>query len=80
MRNLVQFEAYRRGALGRFSSLALWWRNRRTRRDLRLLQVMGDHALQDVGLTRDEVGQLLSFSNGVDLLWEAERMRVLRGR
>ncbi len=80
MRGLVQFEAARRGAFGRFSGLALWWRNCKVRKDLQLLEFMDDYMLRDIGLTRGEVRRLLSLPNGVDLLWEVERIRVVRGR
>jgi uncharacterized protein YjiS (DUF1127 family) len=80
MRNLVSFEAQSRQAFGRFTVLVRLWRNVQTRKDLRLLQSMDDHVLRDIGLTRDEVRRLLSLSNRVDLMWEVERLKLLRGR
>lgn len=80
MRNLVSFEAQSRQAFGRFTVFVRFWRNLQTRKDLRLLQSMDVHVLRDIGLTRDEVRRLLSLSNRVDLMWEVERLKLLRGR
>ncbi len=80
MRELVPFEARARQAHGCFSWIMRWWQNRRARNDLRLLQKLDDNALRDIGLMRGDVVRLLGLANSVDLVWEVERVRFLRGR
>jgi uncharacterized protein YjiS (DUF1127 family) len=80
MRDFVQFEAQHRAAYGRFTWLVRMWRNVRTRKDLHLLQALDDHSLRDIGLMRNDVERLLAMSHRVDLMWEVERVKRLRGR
>ncbi len=80
MREFVLFAAWARQSHGRFSWLVRLWRNRLVRKDLRLLQKLDDHTLRDIGLLRADVGRLLALPQSVDLFWEIERVRFLRGR
>jgi uncharacterized protein YjiS (DUF1127 family) len=77
MRGYILCEVRNRRVYGRLSALFRWLNNRRTRNGLKLLQNMDDHALWDIGLTRDSLENLLAMPNAVDLRWEAERLRAV---
>jgi uncharacterized protein YjiS (DUF1127 family) len=78
MRELVLYEALARESLGLVSTIRRFLSNRKTRNAIRLLQAMDDFQLRDIGLTRDDLLVLLAQGNDVDLLREAERLRLIR--
>lgn len=50
------------------------------RRNLLKLHLLDDHQLKDIGLTRGEVAHLARLPLSVDVVWEAERLRLIASR
>jgi uncharacterized protein YjiS (DUF1127 family) len=64
-----------------FSRLRLLMSNWLKRRQLRRVENLDDHILQDIGVTRSELATALRLPLGIDPVWELERTRRrLNGR
>ncbi len=77
MRDYIFTQAQSRLSTFRFASLRLVVGNWRARRKLLKLHELGDHQLNDIGLTRGQLQHLTGLPLSVDPVWEAERCRLV---
>ncbi len=73
MRDYIIHEAQARHAYGRFSALALMFRNRSLRQQIKQLLNCSDHALREIGVTRLQLLQWRDLPWSADIAWEMER-------
>jgi uncharacterized protein YjiS (DUF1127 family) len=80
MREYVLQQSQTRMAIDNFSMVTRMVKNWRFRGALRQLARLDDHALRDIGLSRAELDRLARLPLTSDMLWEAERSRLLASR
>jgi uncharacterized protein YjiS (DUF1127 family) len=80
MRDYVQKESQFRSQT--YAWTALWQvvRNLVNRRALRKLEILTDHELKDIGLTRGDLYYVLKLPLTSDPIWEMDRIRMLSAR
>ena len=80
MRDYVLNIAKSRSAASGLGKLWFYARNWNARRNLLKLHLLDDHQLKDIGLTRSEISHLAGLPLSVDVVWEAERLRLVASR
>ena len=80
MRDYCLHEASSRAAYGRLTWVVRVVGNWRMRNALKRLARFANHELQDIGLPRDVLNQLIALPLGRDAAWELERETLLLAR
>jgi uncharacterized protein YjiS (DUF1127 family) len=80
MRDYVFKEARSRLSAHSFAGLRSLVRNWKARKKFAKLNLLDDHQLKDIGLTREQLRRVATLPLSVDPVWEAERLRLLASR
>jgi len=80
MREFVVQQSLTRQSYGGFSVVVRMFRNWRMQKTYRHMQGLEDHMLRDIGLSREDLRQLMAMPLDADVAWELERRRLLASR